>query len=432
LLFPRLHAYPAYLLLQAANSFAFALLVTVNLVYQVEVAHLNPLQLVLVGTMLEGTAFVLEVPTGIVADVYSRRLAIIVGTAFLGLGSLVQAIPRLEALLLSSLLWGVGFTFSSGAEEAWIADEIGPERAGHAYVRGAQVGQLAGVAGIVASVTLASIQLALPIVLSGCMTLLIALGLALLMPEDGFHRAPRTETSEATRRGSWRAMGATARHGLGLLRWRPVLITILGIAAFFGMSSEGFDRLAPDHFLTDFRLPALGTLNPIYWFGIMSIGGMLLSIVGNEVVRRRVDTTSHRAVTRTLLAIETVMIACLLAFALARSFALALAAFWAIGVLRATTGPLKTAWINQSVDSRARATIHSLTSQADACGQIAGGPVVGWIGTVRSLRAALATAALVLVPTLPLFARALGQGEDQGGDQGRGQGGTEPALVTED
>jgi hypothetical protein len=54
-------------------------------------------------------------------------------------------------------------------------------------------------------------------------------------------------------------MGATARHGLGLLRRRPVLLTILGIAAFFGMSSEGFDRLAPDHFLTDFHLPSLAS-----------------------------------------------------------------------------------------------------------------------------------------------------------------------------
>jgi DHA3 family tetracycline resistance protein-like MFS transporter len=165
----------------------------------------------------------------------------------------------------------------------------------------------------------------------------------------------------------------------------------------------------------------------------MSDGGMLLSIVGNEVIRLRVDTTSHRAVTGTLLVIETLMIASLLAFALVRSFALGLAAFWAIGVLRAMAGPLRTAWINQSVDARARATIHSLTSQADACGQIVGGPVVGWIGTVRSLRAALATAALVLAPTLPLFARALGQGgEDQGHERGQGQGELAPTLVTED
>ena len=50
-------------------------------------------------------------------------------------------------------------------------------------------------------------------------------------------------------------------------------------------------------------------------------------------------------------------------------------------------------------------------AQADALGQIAGGPVVGWIGTVRSLRAALVTTGLVLSPALLLFARALGQGK---------------------
>ncbi|MCZ7567870.1 MAG: hypothetical protein M5U01_04620 [Ardenticatenaceae bacterium] len=57
----KLDAYVVYLILRAAGSLFFALIVTVNLVYQVTVAGLNPLQLVLVGTVLELTAFLGEV-----------------------------------------------------------------------------------------------------------------------------------------------------------------------------------------------------------------------------------------------------------------------------------------------------------------------------------------------------------------------------------
>ena len=67
------------MLLEGDSAFAFNLIVTVNLAWQAEVAALDPLQLVLVGTVLEITALLGEVPTGVVADLYSRRLSIVIG-----------------------------------------------------------------------------------------------------------------------------------------------------------------------------------------------------------------------------------------------------------------------------------------------------------------------------------------------------------------
>jgi DHA3 family tetracycline resistance protein-like MFS transporter len=403
----RADAYRIYLFLMGAGAFIATLFGTINLIFQVQVAHLSPLQLVLIGTALEATAFVFEIPTGIVADVYSRRLSILIGAFVTGAGILLMAIPSFAALLLSSFVWGVGCTFESGAQEAWIADEVGAARAGQVYLRAAQVAQLGALVGIVASVVLASIHLQLPIVMAGGLKLLLGVFLVLFMPETGFHPAG------SERRESWRAMGETLRAGVGLVRLRPILLTILGIAAFGGMASEGFDRLKADHFLTDFGLPRIATLSPIYWFGLMGIGGMALSIAANELVRRRVDTASHTAVTRVLFVIEALLVVSLVTFGLARSFALALAAYWAVGLMRQVSEPLRIAWINQSVAPRVRATVFSIAAQADAFGQIAGGPVVGWIGTVRSLRAALVTTGLVLSPALLLFARALGQGKTE-------------------
>ena len=79
-----------YLINSGLQAFLFSMVFTVNMIYQATTVGLNPLQLVLVGTVLEATVFVFEVPTGIVADVYSRRLSVIVGVFITGLSFMVQ------------------------------------------------------------------------------------------------------------------------------------------------------------------------------------------------------------------------------------------------------------------------------------------------------------------------------------------------------
>src|SRR5581483_2687960 len=163
----RLHkppAYRVYLGLSAAQFLAFSMLSTVSGVYAVKAAHLNPLQLVLVGTTLEGVAFVLQVPTGVIADVYGRRLAVLLGLFLTGIGFLIWgALARFETILLAQLFFGGGYTCMDGAEEAWIAGEIGDASAGHVFLRGTQAQQLGGIVGIVLSVALASVSLNLPL-----------------------------------------------------------------------------------------------------------------------------------------------------------------------------------------------------------------------------------------------------------------------------
>ena len=82
----KLDAYTTYLILNGGDGLISSLIFTVNLIYQATVVGLDPLQLVLVGTTLEATAFLFEVPTGVVADVYSRRAAVVIGYVLIGVG----------------------------------------------------------------------------------------------------------------------------------------------------------------------------------------------------------------------------------------------------------------------------------------------------------------------------------------------------------
>ncbi len=82
----QLPAVPTYYILCFATDFFLWTIFTMNQAYQVTVVGLNPLQLVLVGTTLEAFLFIFEVPTGIVADVYSRRLSLVIGYVLMGMG----------------------------------------------------------------------------------------------------------------------------------------------------------------------------------------------------------------------------------------------------------------------------------------------------------------------------------------------------------
>ncbi len=91
----RLNGYTVFLFQEFTASLLFAVIFTANILYQVQTVGLNPFQLVLVGTLLELTAFIAEVPTGTIADVYSRRLSIIIGYVMVGCGLMLEgSIPQ--------------------------------------------------------------------------------------------------------------------------------------------------------------------------------------------------------------------------------------------------------------------------------------------------------------------------------------------------
>jgi DHA3 family tetracycline resistance protein-like MFS transporter len=396
------NAYALYLTMQGALALFTGIIFTASSIYQVTVAGLTPLQLVLVGTTLELSVFIFEIPTGVVADVYSRRLSIIIGMFLIGLGFLLEGtFPIFWTILLAQVLWGVGYTFTSGATEAWITDEIGEAAAGRAFLRSNQVDQIASLAGIGLGVLLGSLRISLPIQIGGLLIALLGLFLALFMPETGFKPAPSEE------RDSWHKLAHTFREGVATVRARPALLTILSVGLVYGLYSEGYDRLWTKHILDQFTFPLAGQLQPVFWFGLIRAVGMLLSVGTVELVRRKVQTEQPVAVARASWAISAVLVISLFSFALAKTLLVAVSAIWLISMARNVIDPLYTAWVNQRLDSRVRATVLSMSGQVDAIGQVAGGPVVGVIGSQLSVQAALIASALTLSPVLLLYPRAI-------------------------
>src|SRR5690242_18100862 len=194
----RRNAYGVYLLLSGLSAAFMSLYGTIATVYRVTTAGLNPLQLVLVGTVLEAACFVVGVPTGILADVLSRRLLVVIGFLLEGLGfALEGAVPHFEAILVAQVLWGSGAMCLDGAIEAWIAGEVGDARLGHIFIRATQVGQICGIAGILGAGLLASVSYNLPLLVAGALMFALGIVAMLLMRETAFH--PLETAEEASR-----------------------------------------------------------------------------------------------------------------------------------------------------------------------------------------------------------------------------------------
>ena len=396
-----LPAYPVFLLLGAGAALFVGMIDPIIAVYYVRVVGLGPLQLVLLGTVVEIAGLVCEVPTGIVADLYSRRLSVIIGVFAVGVCFVVQGVvPALGVIVVAEAVRGVGSTFTSGALEAWIAGEIGEVAAAPAFMRYAQARQLGAVVGTFVGVGLATFALALPVLAGGAAMVVLGLALCFVMPERHFTRSPHHEL------GGLRSAVLTFRRGLSEIRVRPMLGTLMALWLVLALSTEGIDRLWEAHVLANFALPEIGGLSTVVWFGAINVAFMLLSVVANEVARRRIDLTIDAAVARAMALITLVRIAGVVVFGLATSFELAVLGYLTTEVFRRVSQPLFTGWVNRHVDPRIRATLLSMGGEVDAIGQLTGGPAIGLVGQLVSLRAAMVAVGATLVPALPLLARA--------------------------
>lgn len=407
-------SYRIYLLAQAGDGFAVSLVITLNLVYQVTVVGLDPLQLVLVGTALEVSYFMFEIPTGLVADVYSRKWSVVIGFAMIGAGFVLEgSIAEFGAVLGAQTLFGIGATFTSGAYEAWVAAETAPERLrkgtilGHVYLRGEQTHLMAALAAIAVAVYLGRDDVSTPIVVGGYLLGFLAMFLAVFMPENEFRRVA------AGRGETWAAFTDSIRTAFRVVRGRRALWLIVIVMFIWGGAAEGYDRLWTIHLIDGYPLPQLLGIGLVGWFGIIRAGGMGLSIMGAEIARRRIDTDSDLSLARTMLWLTVVIVLALLGLAFAPTFLFGVFAVWLVSGARNVLDPLLVTWVNGHSDERVRATVLSGVRQAESLGEIAIGPGLGWIARIGTVTSALASAAAMFGGSLFVWVKTLASGDPE-------------------
>ena len=390
---------PVFLIMAVVAEMAAMTFATMSAVYRITEAGLNPLQLILVGTVLELTVLMADVPTGVLADVYSRRLSMVVGYVLIGAGYILEgSLPVFASILLAQVVWGFGFTFVSGAFQAWLADELKDDsETASVFVKAAKFESFGALAGICLSAALATVYLGFSLIAGGVIFLGLAVFVAVSMQETGFIRRTSTE------RGAWQSMRHVLRTGIRTVSLSRVLILLVVIEVFFGMSSEPFDRLWAKHALEVFEFPVIFDFDPVVWFGVIQSAGAITSVIAIALIERVIPVDRPWAPRVALSGVNAIMIGATLTFALTGTFSVAIAMVVVVYVLHRVSWPFAAAWINRNCESEYRATVFSLHEQANSFGQVFFGPGMGLLATVRGLRTALIGVSMLLVPPQFLY-----------------------------
>lgn len=384
-----------YYLIKIVMGVSFNMMFTAAALYRIDIAQLEIYQLILIGTALEIAVFVFEVPTGIVADLKSRRLSVIIGLFVVGLGFMIEALtPYFIVIFLSQIIWGFGYTFISGALDSWISDETKDVNIEHTIITGAQLNKGFAFLGIILAGLIGMISLKLAIYLSGGLFIIMGFIALLYMKEEHFVKSKHTD-------GFIKQYYVQLTKGLMHIRTNKVLRYMFIAMLFFGLYSEGIDRTFELNILDNLGFRSIIDL-PAIW--ILAIVASIIELSGLfilSVVKRYAKNGKH--IVLWAVNFTGMMIAGVLIFALVKDPYIAVFGFLFFSFSREGTYPLLSTILVKNTPSQIKATVLSSFGQLDAIGQLLSGAImVGisvWFGLTNMY---LITALLLVVPLLAL------------------------------
>ena len=389
-----------YFTLLLGNTLAASLIWGINTIFLLD-AGLSNLEAFAANAFFTAGMVLFEVPTGIVADMWGRRVSFLLGTVTLAVTTgLYVLLWQIEAPFwewaVVSLLLGLGFTFFSGAVEAWLVDAL--DATGFDGVlddvlaRGqivTGVGMLTGAIG--GGYIAQEISLGAPFVLRAIiLALMFAVALA-LMRDIGF-----TPHSSGRPIAEIRNIASNSiEYG-----WRVAPVRYLMLAAPFsgGVGIYVFYALQP------YLLELYGDPKAYGIAGLVAAiiaGSQILGGVATPLIRR----AFHRR-TSALLAAEGIGTAAVLGIGLIESFGAVIALIVVWGLLFAASEPIRQAYINGLIPSEQRATILSFDSLMSSSGGVVAQPILGRAADVWGYPTSYVISGGISALALPFIAKA--------------------------
>jgi MFS family permease len=382
------------------NTLAASLIWGINTIFLLD-AGLSNLEAFAANAFFTAGMVIFEVPTGVVADVWGRRASFLLGTVTLAASTglyvlLWQVHGPFWQWAVVSLLLGLGFTFFSGAVEAWLVDALaatgytGPLES--VFARGQVISGTGMLAGSVAGGYIAQLtNLGVPFVLRAAVLLVMFVVALVLMRDIGF-----TPSRGAGPIGEVRNIVADSmRYG-----WRVPAVRYLMLAAPFtgGVSIYVFYALQPYllELWGDPQAYGIAGLAAAIVAGAQVLGGLLTPQVARLFPRR----------TTALLVVAAIAALAVLLIGVVTNFwaVIALIVVWAL--LFAAVTPVRQAYINGMIPSAQRATILSFDSLMSSSGGIVAQPVLGRAADVWGYPASYLISGVLSALALPFVALA--------------------------
>ncbi len=365
----------------------------VTSLYLVTVGHLTPSQLVMIGVFQGIVSLIFEVPAGVVADTVSRKKALLISHLLMGSAMLATGLVKTFPLLvLTQMIWGIAWSFASGADIAFITDELNePKKVSRVLTRAARA-DLEGSAlsiiliGLLAAVT--SLQTAMIVAGAG----MLVLGFYVLTQFKETRFTP-------TRENRWTTSLDIFKDGFKLVSKSKIILTMFLATVLVNGSSE-LGRLYPQR-LTEVGFPTLS--QPIVWLTALNIITLLAGVAALKIVEPRV----HGLVT----ARRDYIFACLVGavglmfIGLIPSFApVFIGIILMDGVSGKLTRTLASIQVNNATTDNVRATVHSFLAQCEYLGEIVLGLGIAVLAR-RSGSTAFVGGAIIMLITALLIMR---------------------------
>jgi MFS family permease len=387
-----------YLLLMLGNTLAASLIWGINTIFLLD-AGLSNLEAFAANAFFTAGMVLFEVPTGIVADTVGRRASYLLGTVTLAVSTLLyvllwQVEAPFWAWALVSIVLGLGFTFFSGAVEAWLVDAL--TATGYTgdmesvFGRGQMVSGAAMLTGSVAGGFIAAqTSLGAPFVLRGAILVAMFAAAFVLMHDVGFTPEKGGRPLAEMRK----IASASIEYG-----WRVPAVKWLMVESLFtgGVGIYGFYALQP-YLLELYGDPhaySIAGLSAAIVAGAQILGGMAAPRI-RRLFRRR---TSALLVTAALSTIAIGLMGVVESFWPVIGFTVV----W--GLLFAATMPIRQTYMNGLIPSRERATILSFDSLMSSSGGVWAQPALGRAADVWGYPQSYLLASGISVLALPALA----------------------------
>jgi MFS family permease len=384
-----------YLAISALFTLSASLIWGVNTLFLLG-AGLDLFEVFVVNAAFAAGLVVFEIPTGVLADASGRRRSFLLGAITLMIGTLgyVASAERdagLMPFVLASVILGLGFSFYSGAVEAWLVDALTATayegQLDRVFARGALVSGAAELVGSVSGGLLGSIDLALPfLVRAGLLAAVFVVAFA-SMRDVGF--TPRAVTLADVPAEMNRVLRASLTFGWRNAPARLLMIVSLVHGAFL---IWGYYAWQP-YFLE------LLQQNAVWIAGVISAIVALATMAGNGLVEYFARFCGKR--TTLLLAAASVLGLATIGVGLVDSFWSAVLLFiLAMGATGVVT-PVQQAYLHALVPSTERATVVSFAALLGSAGGVGGSLGLGYLSHARSLATGYVAGGVVTLLALP-------------------------------
>jgi len=401
------HVERTYVVLTLLQTLAASLIWGINTLFLLD-AGLSLTETFVANAAFTAGMVIFEVPTGVVADAYGRRTSFLLGAATLMATTLLYLLLwRLRAgvgwWMLVSALIGLGFTFFSGATEAWLVDALTATgfrgKAETVFAKGQIASGAATLTGTIAGGFLGQIDLGLPYLVRSAL-LVVLVGVAAVAMHDLGYQPQRIGSMRARVGGILRQ---SIRHGVAN---PPVRLLMLAGAFSVGAGIWIFYAFQP------YLLGLYGRGDATWLAGAAAAIFALAQIVGGASVKTVTRFFSTR--TGILVAESAVGATAVIGVGLAQWLAVPVG-FWLALVLLTVTAlgwalaaPLEQAYLNAVIPAEQRATVLSFVSLTGSAGGVVLQPALGRIADVYSLGAGYVVAGGLCVLRLPFLVAARG------------------------